>query len=175
MRIYTDLNTSVYIEVSKGNKWYTYVLPKDNGLYKIEGDSVKKVVVKADITKSGETIIPRSTIEASFKGSNTSNVTSMNSMFNMCSGLTSLVLSGWNTSNVTNMAYMFNSCSNLKSLDASSFNTSNVTNMSSMFSGCEGLTSLTLSNFNTSNVTDMGSMFYGCKGITSLDFAGFQY
>ena len=173
VRIYTD-SSSIPIQVSEGNKWYTYVLPKDKGLYKIEGDSVKKVVVKADITKSGETIIPRSTIEASFKGSNTSNVTSMNSMFNMCSGLTSLVLSGWNTSKVTNMTYMFNSCSNLKSLDVSSFNTSNVTNMSSMFSSCNGLTSLTLSNFNTSNVTDTSYMFNGCSKLTSLDLSNFN-
>ena len=173
VRIYTDKTTSIPIQVSEGNKWYGYLLPKDKGLYKIEGDSVKKVVVKADITKSGETIIPSSTIEASFKGSNTSNVTSMNSMFNMCSGLTSLDLSGWNTSNVTNMAYMFNSCSNLKSLDVSSFNTSNVTDMSSMFVSCNGLTSLTLSNFNTSNVTDMSFMFKGCNSLTSLTLSNF--
>ena len=50
VKIYTDSNTSVDIEVSEGNKWYTYVLPKDKGLCKIEGDSVKKVVVKANIS-----------------------------------------------------------------------------------------------------------------------------
>ena len=64
VKIYTDLNTSVDIEVSKGNKWYSYLLPKDNGLYKIKGDSVKKVVVKADINTNANTIIPTSTVEA---------------------------------------------------------------------------------------------------------------
>ena len=50
VKIYTDSSTSVDVQVSEGNKWYTYVLPKDKGLYKIEGGSVKKVVVKADIS-----------------------------------------------------------------------------------------------------------------------------
>ena len=129
MSIYTDSSTSVDVQVSEGNKWYTYLLPKDKGLYKIEGNSVKKVVVKADITTSGDTIIPYSTVEASFKGSNTSNVTDMNSMFKYCRGLTSLDLRNLNTSNVTNMNSMFQFCSGLTSLDVSNFNTSNVTNM----------------------------------------------
>ena len=77
VKIYTDKTNHVDVQVSEGNKWYSYLLSKDKGLYKIEGDSVKKVVVKADITTSGDTIISKSTIEASFKGSNTSNVTNM--------------------------------------------------------------------------------------------------
>ena len=67
VKIYTDSSTSIDVSVSDGNKWYSYLLPKDKGLYKIEGDSVKNVVVKANITTSGETIIPYSTVEASFK------------------------------------------------------------------------------------------------------------
>ena len=72
VKIYTDSSTSVDVTVSEGNKWYSYVLPKDKGLYNIEGDSVKKVVVKADISFEGasfyygyEPLIPRSTIVAS--------------------------------------------------------------------------------------------------------------
>ena len=122
--IYTDSSTSVDVEVSEGNKWYTYLLPKDKGLYKIEGGSVKKVVVKADISFKGTSypytiIIPKTTIEASFKGSNTSNVTKMGEMFNGCSGLTSLDVSSFDTSNVTDMIGMFRYCSGLTSLDLS--------------------------------------------------------
>ena len=154
VKIYTDSSTSVDIEVSEGNKWYTYVLPKDNGLYKIEGSSVKKVVIKANISYEPiyrppyyqYSIIPTSTVEASFKGSNTSNVTDMESMFRGCSGLTSL--------------------------DVSSFNTNMVTDMSYMFKGCTSLTSLTLSNFNTSNVTYMDSMFYGCSKLKTIRMVG---
>ena len=122
VKIYTDSSTSVDVQVSKGNKWYTYLLPKDKGLYKIEGGSVKKVVVKADFSFVGTSsypyviIIPNSVVEASFKGSDTSNVTIMGSMFRYCGGLTSLDLSGWDTSKVTNISWMFNSCSKLKTI-----------------------------------------------------------
>ena len=44
------------------------------------------------------------------------------------------------TSNVTSMQSMFTCCYALTSLDLSSFNTSNVTNMNGMFSGCSSLT-----------------------------------
>ncbi len=206
VKIYTDKTNHVDVQISEGNKWYTYVLPKDKGLFRIEGDSVKKVVVKADISFEGTLssqlliIIPSSTIEASFKGSNTSNVTNMNRMFNLCGSLTSLDLSSFDTSNVAGMNNMFCACSSLTSLDLSNFNTSKVNFMGKMFSNCSGLTSLdvsgfdtskvigmsnmfadcvkltslNLSNFNTSNVTTMSSMFSGCSGLTSLDLSGWN-
>ena len=184
VKIYTDSSTSVDVQVSEGNKWYSYVLPKDEGLCIIEGDSVKKVVVKANISYKPTTrppyyypylsIIPTSTVEASFKGSNTSNVTNMNYMFQDCRSLTSLDVSNFNTSNVTSMTNMFISCNGLTSLDLSGWDTSNVTSMASMFSYCNSLTSLTLSNFNTNNVTSMSQMFRGCSGLTSLDVSNFD-
>ena len=123
VKIYTDLNTSVDNEVREGNKWYTYVLPKDKGLCMIEGDSVKKVVVKANISYEPKyitpffygKIIPSSTVEASFKGSKL-NITDIKGIFQSCSGLTSLDLSGWNMSNVTQMNYMFHDCSSLTTI-----------------------------------------------------------
>ena len=174
MKIYTDTTNHLDVTVSDGNKWYSYLLPKDKGLCRIEGDSVKKVIIKADINTNGITIIPNLVVEASFKGSNTSNVTSMNSMFGLCSGLTSLNLSNFDTSKVTDMRSMFNGCSGLKSLDVGSFDTSNVTSMYSMFYNCSSLTSLDLRNFNTSKVTDMNGMFWGCSGLTSLDLSNFD-
>ena len=184
VKIYTDSSTSVDVQVSEGNKWYSYVLPKDEGLCIIEGDSVKKVVVKANISYKPTTrppyyypylsIIPTSTVEASFKGSNTSNVTNMDYMFQNCRGLTSLDVSNFNTSNVTSMTQMFASCNGLTSLDLSNFNTSNVTSMASMFSNCRGLTSLDLRNFNTSNVIAMTQMFSYCSNLTSLNLSGWN-
>ena len=175
--IYTDSSTSIPIQVSTGNKWYSYVLPKDKGLYKIEGspiegDSVKKVVVKANISTESTNIIPFSTVEASFKGSDTSKLNNMISMFYGCSSLTSLDLTGWNTSNVTYMNSMFYDCNGLKSLDLSSFNTSNVTDMASMFSKCSGLTSLDLSKWDTSKLNNMVSMFYGCSALKEIKMIG---
>ena len=136
VRIYTDNIHHEDVIVSEENKWYSYVLPKDKGLYKIHGIAVKKVAVKADISNNGYNITPQTIVEASFKGSNTSNVTIMGSMFYNCSGLTSLDLSGWDTSNVTNMNYMFGSCSSITSLDLSGWDMSNVTSMVLMFENC---------------------------------------
>ena len=184
--IYTDRSTSIPIQISKGNKWYSYVLPKDKGLYKIESGIydeeegewsngiVTKAVVKANINTLDSSIIPYSTVEASFKGSNTSKVTDMNHMFQDCYSLTSLDVSSFDTSNVTDMRNMFSNCMRLTSLDVSKFNTSNVTNMGFMFNGCIALTSLDVSNFNTSKVTSMGMMFNGCSSLESLDLSGWD-
>ena len=62
----------------------------------------------------------------------TSNVTSMNSMFRDLSALTSLDLKCFDTSNVTNMSMMFAYCSKLESLDLTTFNVGKVTNFSDM-------------------------------------------
>ena len=185
--IYTDATNHIDVTVSNGKKWYSYLLPKDKGLYTIKGnnsdvfssdDIITKVIVNANISYSSSTtytpIIPISIIEAYFKGSNTSNITDMSHMFNFCSGLTSLDLSRFNTSNVTSMISMFSGCKGLTSLDVSNFNTSNVTDMYQMFYRCSNLTSLNLRNFNTSNVTNMSYMFDGCSNLTSLDLRNFN-
>ena len=172
VKIYTDANNHLDVTVSEGNKWYSYLLPKDKGLFGIVGDSVKKVIIKADINIDASTIIPSSIVEASFKGSNTSNVTNMSDMFNGCSSLTSLDLSGWNTSNVTNMEYMFYDCSSLTSLDLSGWNMSNLINMNDMFSGCNRLTSLDLSGWDTSKVSLMVSMFANCDSLKTIRMVG---
>jgi len=104
----------------------------------------------------------------------TSKTTSMYSMFNGCSSLTSLDVSSFDTSNVTDMGSMFSGCSSLTSLDLSHFDTSNVTTMGSMFSNCSSLTNLDLSNFDTSNVTNMRSMFWECSSLTNLDLSNFD-
>ena len=104
----------------------------------------------------------------------TSNVTSMHSIFFGCSSITSLDLSNFNTSNVTDMSDMFGNCNSLTSFDVSNFNTNNVTNMSGMFRNCFTLTNLDLSNFNTSNVADMRYMFYNCNKLTSLNLSSFN-
>ena len=105
-------NSTEEVQVSEENKWYTYVLPKDKGLLRIiSSDSVKKIVVKANIgyyNMDSDGILLTSAAEASFKGSDTSKVNDMRSMFSSYRALSSLDLTGWNTSNVTNMYGMFN-------------------------------------------------------------------
>ena len=101
-------------------------------------------------------------------GFDTSSVTNMSAVFWGCSSLTSIDVSGFDTSAATAMAYMFIDCGSLTSLDVSGFDTSSVTNMVSMFRGCTSLTSLDLSNFDTTAVTDMTYMFGGSSALTSL-------
>ena len=104
----------------------------------------------------------------------TSNITSMGSMFYNCAKLTDLDLSSFITSEVTNMNHMFTYCRKLTSLKLNNFNTSKVTDMSYMFSTCNELTSLNLSNFDTSKVINMSTMFYSCKKLTSLNLSNFD-
>ena len=108
------------------------------------------------------------------KNLKTDNVTSMHCMFNGCSGLTSLDVTGFKTDNVTYMGGMFSGCSSLTSLDVSGFKTDNVTDMGAMFTLCSSLTSLDVSGFKTDNVTDMSWMFLGCSSLTSLDVSDFK-
>ena len=89
-------------------------------------------------------------------------------MFFHCSSLTWLDLRRFDTSNVTSMASMFAGCKSLVSLDLRGIETSKVTNMYGMFYGCESLTSLDLRSFNTSNVENMGYMFYGDGKLTTI-------
>ena len=107
-------------------------------------------------------------------GFNTSNVTSMSSMFFGCIGFTSFDLSCFNTSNVIDMIYMFGECQNLTSLNLSSFNTSNVTRFAFMFMNCQSLINLDLSSFNTLSATDMSCMFSSCYSLASLDLSSFN-
>ena len=105
---------------------------------------------------------------------NTSEVKSMNSMFENSEALTTLDLKSFNTSKVTDMAHMFEGCKALQALDLKNFNTQNVTDMSWMFRNCFALTSLDLTNFNTSEVKSMHSMFNGCYLLTYLDLKSFN-
>ena len=112
--------------------------------------------------------------ELDLSGSNAEKVTNMSEMFNGCSALSKLVLTDFKTGQVTTMESMFCNCSKLETLDVSSFNTENVTTMCGMFSHCSSLRSLDLSGFNTANVTDMGSMFKKCSSLRSLDLSSFN-
>lgn len=173
VKIYTDSSTSIDVTVSKGNKWYSYLLQKDKGLYKIEGDSVKKVIVKADINTYGNIIIPTSTVEASFKGSDTSKAYNIHSMFRNCSGLTSIDVSSFDTSNQDSLNLMFENCAKLESLDLSSFNTSKVNDMTEMFYGCAALKSLDLSKWDMSHeIIFMTDMLKGCSALKEIKMIG---
>lgn len=94
---------------------------------------------------------------------------SLNFLFFRCSNMTSIAgLENLDTSSATNMSTMFNGCSSLLSLDVSGFETANTQNMSNMFNGCSRLTSLDLSSWNTTNATNMNNMFSGCANLATI-------
>ena len=107
-------------------------------------------------------------------GLDTKNITSMGGMFCRCENLTDLDVSDFDTSNVTDMGAMFYRCFGLTSIDVSGFDTGKVTSMGSMFGECYDLKTLDLSNFNTAKVTSMGSMFWDCHNLKRLDLSSFD-
>ena len=68
-------------------------------------------------------------------------------------------------------AGMFEGCTNLTTVDLTGLDTSAVTNMSSMFKGT-GLTTVDLTSLNTAAVTNISEMFSGCTALTAVP-AGF--
>ena len=105
---------------------------------------------------------------------NTSKVENMSAMFQGCNSLESIELGNFDTSNVTDMSNMFLGCSQLVNLSNLSLNTAKVQNMQGMFSGCNALTSVNLNSFNTANVTNMSEMFSSCMALERLDVSNFN-
>ena len=99
---------------------------------------------------------------------NTSEVTTMREMFNVCSSLPSVDLSHFDTRKVQSFQGMFQRCAAMTKIDVSSFDTQAATVISGMFYNCKHITSLDLSNFNTSKVNDMMMMFRGCTALTTI-------
>lgn len=92
----------------------------------------------------------------------TSNLTSMEYLFDGCSNLMSIP--SLNTSNVTNMGATFRDCSSLVTIPL--LDTSKVTSFASMFSSCVNLVSIPL--LNTSRATTMVYMFWNCQNLISI-------
>lgn len=101
---------------------------------------------------------------------NTSEVTTMNTMFYMMNSLKSIDISGFNTSKVTDMNAMFDLTGVIEQLDVSNFDTSNVTDMKWMFFGLNKLKKLNLTNFDTSRVTNMYGMFDAMTDVSEIKF-----
>lgn len=102
---------------------------------------------------------------------------SMTSMFENCSGLTSVTFpSNFGTENVTaaygqgGMNAMFFKCNNLTEVDLSAFDFRNVTSMHNMFSNCYQIQKITLpASADTSRVSNMACMFQNCNNLAVID------
>ena len=108
-------------------------------------------------------------------GFNTSKVIDMNAMFDQTGVIEELNLSSFDTSNVTDMKWMFFGLSKVKKLDLTNFDSSRVINMYGMFDCMTDVREIKFgTNFNTRNVTNMGRMFARMSSIQSLDLSSFN-
>ena len=175
----TDHSTSSWltfdISENQDKSVMAYLVPNevDSTKYTAYINSDGKIVANPNSSLLFGNFYSLSEIE-NLKYLDTSKVTNMDSMFNVCRSLVSLDLSSFDTSKVTNMSGMFGVSNSLETLNLSSFDTSNVTDMSYMFNGCNALKNVGFSNFNTSNVVEIRSMFYGCNSLTTLDLSSFN-
>ena len=99
----------------------------------------------------------------------TSNVTNMDNLFDSCSSLTSVDLSGLDLGKVTQMRNMFAICTSLQSVDMHDLNTANLKLFSNVFNCCESLTGVNMSGMDTHNVTDINYMFGRCLALKHFD------
>lgn len=99
------------------------------------------------------------------------NLSNTSRMFESCSSLESIDLSGFYTSNVEDMSYMFSGCTELESIDLSVIDVGRLTNCNSLLSSCTSLTYVNLLNFNSPNLSEAGFMFSHCSNLTNIDLS----
>ena len=96
--------------------------------------------------------------DANVVGWNTSNLTSMESMFNNCTAFNQPI-GNWDVGNVTSMRSMFQGCSAFNQ-DIGNWDVGNVTDMYFMFQTCTAFNQ-DIGNWDVGNVTNMQAMFGG--------------
>ena len=174
-----ELPPSRHEDEDTSDRWPWYPWRKE--IDRVDGSAPLKVIgdlsyafggaERATVSKRG---IYTSIESIDLSGWDTSEVTSMRSLFFDCSGMTELNIDGFQTGNVRDMANMFNGCYSLHELNVQSFDTRSVEDMSGMFTSCYLLESLDVSGFDTTNVRNMESMFAFCHRLGGLDVSHFD-
>lgn len=107
-------------------------------------------------------------------GVDTSCVTQMINMFSQCTNLQKIVFGEFALDGVTDISYMFYDCASLTELDLSNWDVSNVERMECTFGGCYNLKQINVSEWNTSNVITMRGLFIRCESLQSVDVANWD-
>lgn len=110
--------------------------------------------------------------ELDLSGWGTSSLTLTNGMFNHCESITYLNVSTWDMSHVTDASLMFQGCYKLEALELSKWNTSSVVNLNSMFFGDASLKALNVGSWNVSKVQYFQQMFVGCAALEKIEGMG---
>ena len=91
------------------------------------------------------------------------------SLFEKCSTLTTIDVSGFDTSEATSFSIMFSGCTALTTISGlDTLNTTNATNFASMFYNCSALAEIDIRSFDTSKVTNTAGMFNGCTALMTI-------
>ena len=120
----------------------TYYTAKEDKV-NIDGKEYYQLKLDKDLNNNFYSFAKNTFTNLIFKDVDTSKVNNIGGMFNNCSSLTSLDLSGWDTSNVTNMGYMFRGCSALKTIRMVSCSQTTIDKIKAQLSG-NGITGYTI-------------------------------
>ena len=105
----------------------------------------------------------------------TKNVESLEGTFSNCKALTELDLSNWNVEKVTTTHNLFEDCELLKTINLTNWNTMSLTDASNMFYNCSALTTISgIEQLNTLNVKDISRMFYNCNDLETLNLSNWN-
>lgn len=178
--VWVDKNNGVIKFYSLANK--IYLNPDSRGLFAYF--SLKKGLDNQHIDTSMVTDMSYMFYQQGWYGDheldlsnfNTSNVTTMEGMFECdgeCTSNFKINLSSFDTRKLINAKNMFKFLVGTKKLDLSSFYTPSLINMEGMFSHCSALTDFKIPNITTDNVTNMEYTF-ATFGYNKLDIANFN-
>jgi surface protein len=102
-----------------------------------------------------------------FGSLDTSEVTSMASLFEGCSSLQTVKMDNFDTTNLTNMYAMFYYCSSLTTLDLSSWTFYNIVNNTMAFAYCSALTTIYVKSEVWVTLSSYTSTFQNCTSLVS--------
>ncbi len=98
--------------------------------------------------------------------------TNYSGMFYRCTGLKRVKVSGsdsYGGPGAMDIDYMFEDCTSLINVDMSGLNTSALNNVSSLFLNCGSLEEIDMSQFDFSKAISVQSMFEGCYSLKKID------
>ena len=134
-------------------------------------ESIKSVVIEQGV--SAQTCVCMfeactNLVSVDLTGLDTSAVTDMSSMFYGCTSLTSIDLMSLDTSSAISMWGMFNGCISLEHAYLAGIDTAKLIYTAYMFHGCTNLVTVDLTDVDTSSVSTMSYMFWNCQSLTTI-------
>ena len=182
--VYTTTSANQSVQLTYYKEYFEYIETEDvvedlsgsgalNHTFVNVGEHKVKVLFKSGITSFNSCFRDCTGLTSipSDLFANNPEVIDFNNCFADCTGLTSIPNDLFaNNTKVTNFYYCFRNCTGLTSIPSDLFaNNPEVTNFRYCFDGCTGLTFIPNDLFaNNTKVTDFNSCFRDCTGLTSI-------